>query len=159
QVARAGRRAVGRVRQPVAELRERELLLRVVQAQREARLVQEPPEVVARIREVGCCRGGHAAGVDPAEDTGQTGRENVGDCARWFACHAADSVARAASTSPCTPTSSAAGPPDAGLRSRAGGGGTSRCGSSASCRLHPSLVESLLEEDAQVLTADRRVAD
>jgi hypothetical protein len=59
-----------------------ELLARVEEAWREARVVQQAPEVVARVREVRAGGGGDAAGVDPAEDGGQPGREDVRDIAR-----------------------------------------------------------------------------
>src|SRR5581483_12419935 len=49
QVAGAGRRPVGGVRDPVAERQELELLGRVEAARREAAVVQEAPEVVARV--------------------------------------------------------------------------------------------------------------
>ena len=44
------------------------LLRRRQQPAREARLVQQPPEVVARIREVSARRGGHSTRIDPAEE-------------------------------------------------------------------------------------------
>ena len=150
-----GRRPVGGVRQPVAELRQRVLLLRVVEPRREAGVVQQPPEVVARVREVRRRGRRDASRVDPAEDAGETWGEDVGDGAR-SSCHAADSVARAASTSPCRPTSSAAARPGGGAWSSGGAGATSRSGRRASCGLHPALVEALLEQHAQVLAADRR---
>ncbi len=158
QVTRAGRRPVGGIGQPVAELRQRVLLLRVVEARREAGVVEQPPEVVPRVREVRRRGRRHASRIDPAEDACELWDEDVGDGAR-SSCHAADSVARAASTSPCKPTSSAAAPPGAGAWSTAAGGATSRSGRRASCGLHPTLVEALLEQHAQLLAADRRVPD
>ena len=71
QVARAGRRPVRGVRHAVAELEQRELLLRVEEPRREAGVVEQPPEVVARIREVRGGGGRDAARVDPAEDAAQ----------------------------------------------------------------------------------------
>ncbi len=82
QVARAGRRPVGGVRQPEAERRQLELLGRGVQARRESGVVKQTPEVVARIGEVGGGRVGPPARVDPAEDHVQVGREDIRDAAR-----------------------------------------------------------------------------
>src|SRR5207302_1584256 len=90
-----------------AELEQGKLLLRIEQPRREAGVVQQAPEVVARVREVRGRGGGDAPRVDPAEDAGQPRGEDVGDGARCFG-HAAYSVARAASRWPCTPTSSGA---------------------------------------------------
>ena len=56
-----------------------ELLGGLEQPRREAGGVQQPPEVVARIREVRVRGGGDAAGVDPAEDRRQPRREDVRD--------------------------------------------------------------------------------
>ena len=81
QVARAWRRPVGGVRDADPELQQLELLARVVEARREAGGVQQPPEVVARVGEVGVRGGRDAAGVDPAEDRRQPGREDVRDVA------------------------------------------------------------------------------
>ena len=111
QVARAGRRARGGVRDAEAELEQAELLLRVVQARREAGVVQQPPEVVARVGEVRGGRRRDAAGVDPAEDAREPGPEDVRDRAGFASSavgHAACSAARSASRSRCRPTSSAA---------------------------------------------------
>jgi hypothetical protein len=79
EVARAARRAQGRVGDAVAELQQLELLGGLELPGREAGLVQQPPEVVARVGEVrrGCRR--DAARVDAAEDGRQAGREDVGD--------------------------------------------------------------------------------
>ena len=66
---------------PMPELQQLELLARLVEARREARSVQEPPEVVARVGEVGVRGGGDATGVDPAEDRRQPGGEDVRDVA------------------------------------------------------------------------------
>ena len=79
QVARARRRAVGGVGDADPELEQLELLARVVEPRREARRVQQPPEVVARVGEVRVRGGGDTARVDPAEDRRQAGREDVGD--------------------------------------------------------------------------------
>ena len=53
------------------------LLLRVEQPRREAGLMEQTPEVVAGIREVGAGRRGHATRVDPAENDVEAGREDV----------------------------------------------------------------------------------
>jgi len=54
------------------------LLARRQQARRETRSVEQAPEVVARIREVGTCGGREAAGVDAAEENAQPVRQDVG---------------------------------------------------------------------------------
>ena len=53
--------------------------MRLVEPRREARRVEQPPEVVARVREVRVRRGGDAAGVDPDEDDPQARAEDVRD--------------------------------------------------------------------------------
>src|SRR5439155_5253661 len=65
---------------PIAE--GRPLLLRREQMGSEARVVQEAPEVVARVGEVSAGGGRAPAGVDAAEDDAQPGREDVGHSAR-----------------------------------------------------------------------------
>jgi hypothetical protein len=50
--------------------------------------VQQPPEVVARIRKVRVGRSGDTARVDPAENDPKTRRENVRDVARSYAASA-----------------------------------------------------------------------
>src|SRR5262249_14430187 len=104
------RRAVGGIRQAVTELEQAELLGGQIEARREAGVVQQPPEVVARVGEVRGGRRGHAPRVDPAEDAVEVGREDVGDVAgaRGECGHAAYSVADTKPRSPCRPTSSAA---------------------------------------------------
>jgi hypothetical protein len=82
QVAGAGRRARRGVRDPDAVLQGLELLHGLVQPRREARCVQQSPEVVARIREVRTRRIRDASGIDPAEDDPQPRREDVGNRAR-----------------------------------------------------------------------------
>ena len=79
KVARAGRRAVGGVRDAVAERQQIELLGRVVEPRREPAVVEQAPEVVARVREVRVRGVGEAPGVDPAEDAPEAGREDVWD--------------------------------------------------------------------------------
>ena len=63
---------------PIAVAEQLVLLRRVDEPRREARRVQQPPEVVARIREVRRLRGGVEARVDAAEDDVEPGREHVG---------------------------------------------------------------------------------
>ena len=79
EVAGAGRRPVRGVGGADSELQQLELLARLVEPGCEARGMQEPPEVVARIGEVGVRSGGDAAGVDPAEDRRQAGGQDVRD--------------------------------------------------------------------------------
>src|SRR5262249_9052040 len=67
QVARARRRAVRGVRDADSLAEELELLGRVVEAGREARRVEQAPEVVARVREVCARRRRDASRVDAAE--------------------------------------------------------------------------------------------
>ena len=81
EVAGAGGRPVRGVGGADPELQQLELLARLVEARREARSVQEPPEVVARVGEVGVRGGGDATGVDPAEDRRQPRAEDVRDVA------------------------------------------------------------------------------
>ena len=68
---------------PIPSVEQGELLRRVVEAGREAARVEEPPEVVARVREVcgGCI--GEAAGVDAAEDDGEPRSEHIRDGGGW----------------------------------------------------------------------------
>ena len=82
QVARAGRRAVRGVRDADPFLQQLELLRRLVEPRREARRMEQPPEVVARVREVRLRRRGDAARVDAAEDDLEARREDVRDSAR-----------------------------------------------------------------------------
>ena len=82
EVARARGGAVGRVRQPEAERRQVVLLLRRVEPRSESGVPQQPPEVVARVREVGARGRRPAARVDAAEDHTQAGREDIGNSAR-----------------------------------------------------------------------------
>ena len=51
------------------------------QPRRETRGMEQAPEVVARVREVGRLGVGVETGVDPAEDDVEPGREHVGDSA------------------------------------------------------------------------------
>src|SRR5204862_6452330 len=73
QVARPARRPVGGVREADAVLRRVELLVRAQEPRREARVGQEPPEVVARVREVRACGRRNETRVDPTEDDPQAG--------------------------------------------------------------------------------------
>src|SRR5581483_7094122 len=103
--------AVRGVRQAVAELEQPVLLGGSEPPGREAGVVEQPPEVVPRVREVGARGRGHAARVDAAEDADEVRGEDVGDGRRRIRCgsaHAGDSVADATSTWPCTSTSSEA---------------------------------------------------
>ncbi len=173
QVAGAGRRAVGGVRDAVAELEELELRRRVDQPRREAGVVQQPPEVVARIGEVGVglCR--DTAGVDAAEDAAEAGREDVGN-ARGGCGHAADSVAHARPRSRCSSMRSAAAPA-AGPASAARSAGarpswrrraSSRLpavarvdrGAALGLALPGRLLERLSRDDADGLVASAAVA-
>ena len=82
EVARTGRRAVGGVRDAEAEARKLVLLARVEQAGGEPGVMQEAPEVVARVREVRADCGREASGVDAAEDDVEARSEYVGQCSR-----------------------------------------------------------------------------
>jgi hypothetical protein len=79
QVAGAGRRPLRSVRQPDPEREQLVLVPRVEEARREARRVQQSPEVVPRIGEVRARLGAHAPGVDAAEHDAQASREDVGE--------------------------------------------------------------------------------
>jgi len=56
EIARTGRRAVGRIRDADPKRQQLELLGRVEEAGRETGRVEQSPEVVARVREVGVRR-------------------------------------------------------------------------------------------------------
>ena len=161
QVARAGCRPRRRVRDAEAELEQRELLLRVEEARREAGVVQQPPEVVARVREVRGGRGGDAPRVDPAEDAGETGREDVRDGGLRSACgHAAYSVARLCVHVAVQTHELGSG--GAGLlvgRRLLAAAALSRCGTRCVTRPRPRVgagVEALLEQLPEVLAGTRR---
>ena len=77
QVARAGSRAVGGVRDADPFLEEGELLGGLVEAGRQLRRMEKPPEVVARVGEVRAGGGGHATRVDADEDDAEIRREHV----------------------------------------------------------------------------------
>jgi hypothetical protein len=96
QIARSRCRAVRGIRDPDALLQQLELLGRVVEAGREVRRVQQPPEVVARVGEVRVRRGGDPPRIDAAEDDVEARRQDVGDVAlrRGYAASAASSPAR-----------------------------------------------------------------
>ena len=68
KVTRAAGRPSGRVRQADAEREKVVLLSRLENPGREARGMQQPPEVVARIGERGACSCARPAGIDAAED-------------------------------------------------------------------------------------------
>ena len=82
EVAGARCRPEGGVRQADPVSRRLELLARLEQARRQAGRVEQPPEVVARVREVRTRRCGYAARVDAAEDHPDPGRKDVRDSAR-----------------------------------------------------------------------------
>ena len=77
---------------PVAE--QLPLLGRRDLVRREARCVEEPPEVVARVREVGGDRRGYPPGVDADEDDPEAGRQDVGDGGLGLIGHRAGRVPR-----------------------------------------------------------------
>ena len=79
EVARPWCRAGGCVRDADAELEQLELLSWLEQPRREPGVVEQSPEVVARVREVGVGGGRHAAGIDATEDDVQAGAEHVRD--------------------------------------------------------------------------------
>jgi hypothetical protein len=80
QIAGSRCRSSGSIRHADAVGQKLELLCRFQQARREPRSVKKPPEVVARIREVGLCRRGDTAGIDPAEEHPETRSEDVRYC-------------------------------------------------------------------------------
>src|SRR5204863_3708317 len=88
QIARPRSRPVRRVRHADALPQELELLRRLVEPRGEPRRVQQPPEVVARVREVRMGRSRHTARIDPAENDPKTRCENVRDVARRYAASA-----------------------------------------------------------------------
>ncbi len=79
EIARAGRRAVRRVRDADPERQEVELLDRIEESGGETGGMKQSPEVVARVRKVRLGRVGEAARVDSAKDDAQTRRKNVRD--------------------------------------------------------------------------------
>src|SRR5207247_5610715 len=79
QVAGAGRRPIGRIREADAFLQDLVLRIRRVQPRRELRRVQQAPEVVPRIRKVRAGRCRHAARIDAAEDDAKVCAEHVGN--------------------------------------------------------------------------------
>src|SRR5215210_2191276 len=105
-------------------------------------------------------RGGRdAAGVDPAEDANEARREHVGQLAerriRTASRHGGGSVAHAASTSPCRPTSSGAAASAGRSERRRNEVATSAGGTRASCglRLGCAALAPGLEELPQLLAA------
>src|SRR4029079_19370418 len=83
--------AVGRIRRADSEAERFELLARVELPGSEAGLVQQAPEVVARIGEVRLRSVRDAARIDAAEDDGEAGPEHIRNGARR--CHAFGAVA------------------------------------------------------------------
>src|SRR6185503_12039961 len=71
KIAASSRRPIGGVREAVAEVEQLPLLLRYEEPGREVRVSEEPPEVVARIREVRRSGSRAKSWVDPAEDAAQ----------------------------------------------------------------------------------------
>jgi hypothetical protein len=71
EISGAWRRARRRVRDAETEFEERELFGRLEAARGEAGVVEQPPEVVAGIREMGRCGGRDPARVDAAEDASE----------------------------------------------------------------------------------------
>src|SRR5207244_10203472 len=86
-----------RIRDADALPQQLELLRRVVEPRREVRRVEQPPEVVARIRKVRLRARRDTAGIDAAEDDVEARRQNVRDVARSSRRYAAStsSAARA----------------------------------------------------------------
>src|SRR6185503_11102747 len=82
QVAASFGRAVGGVREPEAKLEHLPLLLRYEKPGREVRVGEEPPEVVAGVREMRRSGGRAEPWVDPAEDDAQAGSQDVRDQGR-----------------------------------------------------------------------------
>ena len=82
QIARPGGRAVGGVRDADAVLQQLELLRGIVEPGREVRRMQQPPKVVARIREMRLGGRRDTAGIDPAEDDVEARRQDIRDVAR-----------------------------------------------------------------------------
>jgi hypothetical protein len=101
EVTRSRRRAIRRIRDSDAFFEQLELLGWVVEPGCEVRRVQQPPEVVARIREVRVGRRRDAAGIDPDEDDIEARRQDVRDVARSRGRYAASasSAARRSSRS------------------------------------------------------------
>ena len=67
---------------PIPSLEQGELLGRLVETGGQPRRVEQPPEVVARIREMRARGGGHATRVDADEDDAEVRREHIGHVAR-----------------------------------------------------------------------------
>ena len=82
EVAGAGSRAVRGVREAEAVARQLPLLVGLEQARRQPGVVEQAPEVVAWVREVGTCSGGDAPRVDAAEDRLQARGDDVRNVAR-----------------------------------------------------------------------------
>ena len=82
QIARAGSRAVRGVGDADSLVEQGELLGRLVEAGRQPRRVEEPPEVVARVGEVRAGGGGHAPRVDAHEDDAEIRSEHIRHVAR-----------------------------------------------------------------------------
>ena len=161
QVPRAGSRPVRGVRDAEAEREQLELLGRVEETRCEARLMEQPPEVVARVREVRRRGSRHAARVDPAKNAGKARREDVGDgdaTRRGFG-HAADSVADGSSTSTCRPTTSeAAGSAGPAAAPRTAAARSSSHTDGCSCGLLPLRIVALLRQLEKACDGDSLAA-
>ena len=77
KVARAACRPSRSIRQPDAEVDQRPLFVRLELPWREPGGMQQPPEVVARIREGGARGRARQTWIDAAEDESDAGREDV----------------------------------------------------------------------------------
>ncbi len=72
EVARAACRPSRSIRQPDAEVEQRPLFARLELPRREPGGIQQPPEVVARIREGGARGRTRQTGIDAAEENGES---------------------------------------------------------------------------------------
>jgi hypothetical protein len=97
EVAGASRRPPRGVREADSEREELELLMRLERSGCEPGGMQQPPEVVPRVREVGTGGGARPARVDPAEDDPEIGPEDVGNGRRSQAASASRSSRRTSS--------------------------------------------------------------
>ena len=163
QVARAGRRAVRGVGDAETELEQVELL----GSGRSSRgvkpgVVQQPPEVVARVREVGRRGRRDAPGVDAAEDAAQPRREDVRDGARRSVVRTVRprGLQRGMRCVHVAVQTHELGSGGAGRRPAAVGvrAAASTSGRRASCRLllRPARVEPPLEQSPHLLAARRQ---
>src|SRR5262249_21793321 len=129
-----------------AVAQELELLLRIEQPRRQPRVVEEPPEVVARVGKVRGRRGRDSAGIDAAEDRLQSRRKDIRDGANGSVC-VAHCGQRGRSEDGAADRDADAG--------RAGNGGAVGYMSSALCGLALPAVEPPLEELPDLRRRDR----